>query len=293
MIGRWSIGDIRVANIVEYFGPTHQPETVFPEFDRAAFSQREDELPPGHWYPHMDRFVIGIQLWVVFAPPNVIVVDTGVGNGKPRSAARMNRLNTLVPAWLEAAGVTPDMVTHVVMTHLHADHVGWNTVLEGDRWVPTFPNARYLMPKRDFEYFRQLSEAGGAAKDPSFTDSVLPIVQAGLADFIDGQTEVADCLQVEDARGHTPGQVNYWLHSCGEVGVFSADIFHHPVQILHPGLNTAFCVLPDEAKATRLKFLNEASRTDALVMPCHFPPPHCGFIRRQGDVFAYEPAATR
>jgi len=289
MIGSWRIGDIKLANIVEYFGPTHQPEAVFPEFDRAAFSRREAELPPLHWYPEMDRFVIGIQLWVVFAPPHIIVIDTGVGNRKPRPAARMDHLNTLLPAWLEATGVKPDQVTHVVMTHLHSDHVGWNTILDNGRWVPTFPNARYLMPKRDFAYFKELNDSGKAG-EPSFSDSVMPIVEAGLADFIDGQAEIADCLQVADATGHTPGQLNYWLRSRGETGVFSADIFHHPVQILNPGLNTAFCVLPDEAKATRLKFLHEASRTGALVMPCHFPPPHCGFIRRQGDAFAYEPA---
>ncbi|RWD63460.1 MBL fold metallo-hydrolase [Mesorhizobium sp.] len=289
MIGRWRIGDIEVANIVEYYGPTHQPEIVFPEFDRAVFAQRENELPPQHWYPGMNRLVIGIQLWVVFAGPNVIVVDTGVGNHKPRPAARMNHLNTLVPLWLEAAGVKPEKVTHVVMTHLHGDHVGWNTVFQDGRWAPTFPNARYVMPKRDFDYFKELSESGWAG-DSSFADSVLPIVQAGLADFIDGQAEVADCLRVADAVGHTPGQLNFWLRSRGETGVFSADIFHHPAQILNPAWNTAFCVLPDEAKSTRLRFLDEVSSIGALVMPCHFPPPHCGFIRRHGDGFAYEPA---
>ncbi|MCV3205625.1 MBL fold metallo-hydrolase [Mesorhizobium sp. YC-39] len=290
MIGRWRIGDIEVANIVEYYGPTHQPEIVFPEFDRTVFARRENELPPQHWYPDMNRLVIGIQLWVVFAPPNIIVVDTGVGNHKPRSAARMNQLNTLVPLWLEAAGVKAEKVTHVVMTHLHGDHVGWNTFLQDGRWAPTFPNARYVMPRRDFDYFKDLSKSGRAG-DSSFADSVLPIVQASLADFIDGQTEVADCLRVTDAIGHTPGQLNYWLRSGGEAGVFSADIFHHPVQILNPAWNTAFCVLADEAKSTRLRFLDEASKASALVMPCHFPPPHCGFIRRQGDGFAYEPAS--
>ncbi|NYZ14527.1 MBL fold metallo-hydrolase [Azospirillum sp. RWY-5-1] len=289
MIRSWKIGDATVVSIVEYFGPTHQPETVFPEFDRAAFARRAGELPPGHWYPAMDRFVIAIQLWAVLAGPNVIVIDTGVGNGKPRPAARMNRLNTLTASWLEAAGVTRESVTHVVMTHLHADHVGWNTVFEDGRWVPTFPNARYVMPRRDFDHFKGLHDAGTAG-EPSFADSVLPVLDAGLVDFIGTEGEVAGCLRIADAAGHTPGQLNYWLHSGGETGVFSADILHHPVQILNPGWNTAFCVLPDEAKATRARFLNEVSDAGALVMPCHFPPPHCGFIRRQGDAFVYEPA---
>ena len=145
------------------------------------------------------------------------------------------------------------------------------------------------MPRRDFDYFRELSESGRAG-EPSFADSVVPIVEAGLADFIEGPGEVAGCLQAVEATGHTPGQMNYWLRSGGEAGVFCADIFHHPVQVLHPQLNTAFCVLPVEAKATRAAFLAEASAASALVMPCHFPPPHCGYIRRSGDRFIYEPA---
>lgn len=289
MIRSWQIGDIKVTSIVEYYGPTHQPEILYPEFDRSVFAGREKELPPQHWYPEMNRLVIAIQLWAVFAPPNLIVIDTGVGNGKTRSTSRMHLLNTLVPSWMEAAGVKRNRVTHVVMTHLHDDHVGWNTTFEDGRWVPTFPNARYLMPKRDFDYFRGLSDSGKAG-DSSFADSILPVVEAGLVVFIDRQTEIADCVKVADATGHTPGQLSYWLHSGGEAGVFSADIFHHPAQILNPGWNTAFCVLPEDAKATRLRFLNEVSETGAIVMPCHFPPPHCGFIRRQGDAFAYEPA---
>jgi glyoxylase-like metal-dependent hydrolase (beta-lactamase superfamily II) len=289
MIREQKIGDVRIVAITEYVGPTHQPEATFPEFDRAMFARREAELPPGFWYPHMDRFVIGIHIWAVFAGPNVILIDAGVGNGKPRPAARANMLNTLVPAWMEAAGITPERVTHVVMTHLHSDHIGWNTRLEQGRWVPTFPNARHLVPRRDFEFFRELSESGKAG-DPSFRDSLLPVVDAGLADFVEGPGEIADCLQAVEAFGHTPGQMNYWLRSRGEVGVFCADIFHHPVQILNPGLNTAFCILPAEAKATRARFLVEASAESALIMPCHFPSPHCGYIRRNGEQFSFEPA---
>jgi glyoxylase-like metal-dependent hydrolase (beta-lactamase superfamily II) len=289
MIRSWNIGDVKVTSIVEYFGPTHQPEATFPEFDRTKFTGQAPLLPAMHWYPDMDRFVIAIQIWVVFAGPNVIIIDTGVGNGKTRPAARMHLLNTLVPFWMQAAGVAREKVSHVVMTHLHSDHIGWNTTRDGDRWVPTFPNARYLVPKREFEFFKSLNDTGKAA-DTSFADSLLPIFEAGLADFVEDQKEIADCLQVADAIGHTPGQLNYWLRSKGETGVFSADVFHHPVQILNPGWNTAFCILPDDAKRTRLRLLNEAADSGALVMPCHFPPPHCGFVRRQGDAFVYEPA---
>jgi glyoxylase-like metal-dependent hydrolase (beta-lactamase superfamily II) len=289
MITEQRIGRYRIVGISEYYGPTHQPEAVFPEFDRAAFAKREAELPPGHWYPHMDRFVIGIQLWAVFAGTNLILIDAGVGNGKTRPAARMNRLNTLVPAWMEAAGIIPDRVTHVVMTHLHSDHIGWNTRAEGDGWVPTFPKARHILPRRDFDHFQTLSTSGKAG-DTSFSDSIEPVLQAGLVDFIDGAGRVADCLDAVETVGHTPGQMSYWLRDGDEVGVFCADILHHPVQILFPNLNTAFCVMPDAAKATRRSFLEQASAESALVMPCHFPPPHCGHVGRRGEDFTYEPA---
>jgi glyoxylase-like metal-dependent hydrolase (beta-lactamase superfamily II) len=248
------------------------------------------ELPEGHWYPEINRLVIAIRIWIVFAGSNVVLIDSGVGNGKPRPVARMNMLNTLVPHWMNAAGAGRDAVTHVVMTHLHTDHIGWNTVFEDGRWVPTFPNARYLVPKADFDYFKGLLDSGKAF-DQSLGDSLLPVVEAGLVDFVDRQNEVAEFFRISPAAGHTPGQLNYWVESKGETGVFSADVFHHPVQIYHPSWNTAFCVLPDEARRTRISLLNEAAKRNALLMPCHFAPPHCGYIRRQGEGYAFAPAA--
>lgn len=153
--------------------------------------------------------------------------------------------------------------------------------------MPAFPNARYLVPREDFGYFKSLHEKNPGA-DPSFGDSVLPLVEAGLVDFVEPGDAVAGGLEAVFAPGHTPGQMNYWL---GEQAVFSADIFHHPLQITDPHLNTAFCVLPDLARATRRAFLERAADTGALVMPCHFGPPHCGHVRRTASGFGFEPAA--
>jgi len=288
MIRSFNIGAVRVTSVVEYFGPTHVPEATYPEYD--ASRMQAAALPPLHWYPEINRLVIAIQIWLVFTGDRIIIVDTGVGNHKPRPPARMNMLNTLVPQWFAAAGVTRENVTDVVMTHLHSDHIGWNTVLEDGRWVPMFPNARYHVPQTDFAYFKALHESGKAG-EPSFADSLIPVLEAGLVDFIPDGGEIAGVLRTEKAFGHTPGQLNYWIDQPHATGVFSADIFHHPVQILNPGWNTAFCILPDEAKRTRATFLAKAAETGALIMPCHFPPPHCGFVRRQGDGFAYEPVS--
>jgi glyoxylase-like metal-dependent hydrolase (beta-lactamase superfamily II) len=289
MIHSFAIGDVRVVNVVEYFGPTHDPSATFPEYDAARFAQDLGKLPPGQFYPEVNRLVIAIQLWLAFAADRIILIDAGVGNQKPRPAARMNKLNTLVPHWLAAAGATRENVTDVVMTHLHCDHVGWNTVLENGRWEPMFPNARYHAPENDFRYFEDLHRKG-AALDTSFVDSVLPVLHAGLLNLIPDRGEVAGALTIEPAFGHTPGQLIYWLESKGECGVFSGDICHHPAQILNPGWNTAFCILPDEAKQTRAALLDRAASRGALMMPCHFPPPYCGAVRREGAGYRYEPA---
>jgi glyoxylase-like metal-dependent hydrolase (beta-lactamase superfamily II) len=289
MIYTRMIGDIRVTNLIEYIGPTHDPAATFPDFDPSVIDRNRDWLTNAHWYDNVQRMVIAIQIWIVHAGDKVILIDAGVGNQKPRGAARMNMLNSLVPQWLAAADASFDQVTHVVMTHLHGDHVGWNTVRDGARWVPAFPNARYLMPRVDFEYFQDLHRKNPEA-DPSFGDSIGPVVDAGLVDFVEAGDVVADCLRAVFAPGHTPGQMNYWLGSEQEPAVFSADIFHHPLQITDPHLNTGFCVMPDVARQTRRAFLERVADTGTLVMPCHFGPPHCGFVRRSGAGYAFVPS---
>ena len=175
------------------------------------------------------------------------------------------------------------------MTHLHYDHIGWNTVFEDGDWVPTFPNAQYLVPKDDFVFFKERVERT-AATDASLEDSLLPVFESGLVRFVDRQALVGGVLQVDRTRGHTPGHTCYWIESRGERGVFCGDVLHHPIQICEPGWNTNFCVFPDEARAVRHALLEKATVTGALVMPCHFPPPGAGYIRREGDGYRFEPA---
>jgi glyoxylase-like metal-dependent hydrolase (beta-lactamase superfamily II) len=289
MIHSWRIGDATVTSLVEYVGPTHAPETTFPAFDPGTFAKRETELPPGAWYPQISRFTIAIQIWILKRGSDLVIVDTGVGNHKARLPARMHMLNTLVPQWLAAAGAEPDSVTHVLMTHLHSDHIGWNTRREGPSWIPTFPKAQYLVPEADYAYFKELNDRDKAA-GTSFADSLAPIFNAGLAIFVTKSSELPGGLEPAEAFGHTPGQMNYWVRSKGETGVFSADVFHHPVQILNPTWNTAFCVLPDQAISTRARVLADAASSSALIMSCHFPAPHAGYVRKAGEAYRFEPA---
>ncbi len=278
------IGRAEVTNVIEYSGPTHDPAVVFPDLGAGDLARIAPGLAPHHYITAMNRFIVTIQLWVVRFGDNVVVIDTGVGNFKTRAAARMNMLNTLVLPWLEAAGAGPDKVTHVVNTHLHSDHVGWNTRLVDGQWLPTFPKARHFMPKADFDLFDAQYRGGNAlASAGSFADSVMPVVEAGLVDFVEPGQIIADCLEVEPLPGHTPGQYGLRLRSEGQEGMFCADVFHSPIQIALPDINTAFCMQPETARATRHAFLTRMAERNALVMPCHFGAPYCGYIARRSD----------
>ena len=295
MIHHHTIGDARVTGVIEYSGPTHDPAFLYPAVDKAerdaVLQANASWLAPNHYVPHMDRLIVTIRLWVVQAGGNTIVIDTGVGNRKPRAAERMDRLNTLVMPWLESIGAGPQQVTHVVMTHLHTDHVGWNTVEKDGRWAPTFPKARYLFPKDEFDYWKGLYDKGDKdVNQGSFADSVLPVLDAGLGDFMDGRAEVAGCLAPEPMPGHAPGMLSFRLRSRGEEGLFCADILHNAIQIVRPDWNDRYCLWPDKALESRASGLKRACERGALLMPMHLGAPYCGYVRRQGEGYAFEPA---
>ena len=296
MIHHHRVGDARITGVIEYSGPTHDPAFLYPAVDKAerdaVLQANASWLAPDHYVPHMDRLIVTIQLWVVHAGGNTIVIDTGVGNRKPRSAERMDRLNTLVMPWLESIGAGPQQVTHVVMTHMHTDHVGWNTIEKDGRWVPAFPKARYLFPKDEFDYWKDLYDRGDKdVNQGSFADSVLPIFEAGLGAFMDGKAEVAGCLAPEQVAGHAPGMLSFRLRSRGEEGLFCADILHNAIQIVRPDWNDRYCLWPDKALESRAAGLKRACERGALLMPMHLGAPYCGYVRRQGDGYAFEPAA--
>ena len=293
MIYSRHVGKAKIYNVLEYSGPTHAADFVFPALDVMEITPHLSWLAPHHYNVKLERFIVAMQLWVMHIDNKVIVIDLGVGNHKKRASERMNMLNTLTPLWLAAAGADPQSVTHVVVTHFHPDHVGWGTRMDNGKWVPTFPNARHLMPRVDFDLALAAYKNGDKGViSGSFEDSVLPLYEAGLIDFIDDGDLVAGCLEAEIMPGHTPGSIHFRLRSEGKEAIFAGDVMHSPLQIAMPHINTWIDAHAEQARASRALFLKRAAERNALIMPVHFGWPHCGYIR--GDPvsgYRFEPAA--
>ncbi|MGI4813870.1 MAG: MBL fold metallo-hydrolase [Janthinobacterium lividum] len=188
---------------------------------------------------------------------------------------------------MHAAGVSPEEVDVVLCTHLHVDHVGWNTRLQDGRWVPTFPNAKYLMSQGDHQHFSSLigQPKTSALTANTYNDSVLPVVEAGQAVFVTGDEEIDHGLRLTPAPGHTPGQVRLDLSSGGRLACFCGDVLHHPLQVPLWHWRTRVCFDPDQARDTRRTVLEHCAESGALLLPAHFAEPHGGYVEAHQDSF--------
>jgi glyoxylase-like metal-dependent hydrolase (beta-lactamase superfamily II) len=253
-------------------------------------------MQPWYWSPELSldavaaQFRIEVQSFVLEVDGLNVLIDSCCGNDKIRSVPWAHQLKTDWLGNLARAGFRPEDIHLVLCTHLHADHVGWNTRLHNGQWVPTFPNARYVFSRKDYEFFRvQTHEAHNRE---SFLDSVLPIVEAGQADIVESDhcvhREIEDGIWLQDAAGHSPGCVVVNAQRGGAQAMFLGDVLHHPIQLVRPDL--AFFADEDRAGAcaTRQRLLAEAADKGAIVYPAHFPDPPAGRVRRTAHRFAYE-----
>ena len=286
-----TLGDITVTRIREYYGPVDMtPETFFPDSPATAWEEHRAMLVPEFLDDDTRIVNSAIQTWLLRSEGKTILVDTGVGNHKERPYAPVwSRMNTGFLDNLARAGVRPEDVDIVINTHLHIDHVGWNTYLDGRTWVPTFPNATYLMPKDDFDFWNP--ENGhktvlGRGNQNVFEDSVLPVHQAGRTLLWEGSHRIDAGLRLESAPGHTPGSSVLTLASGTDRAVFVGDLLHNPVQILEPDGNSCFCEDPAQARATRHKILGRAADDNALVIPAHLGGHGAAHVVRDGSRFA-------
>jgi glyoxylase-like metal-dependent hydrolase (beta-lactamase superfamily II) len=264
------LAGIKLFQIVETCGPTHDVGWMFPDLPRVALDANAGWLFPRFWSALTDRHVFAMQLFVLQVGRRVIVIDTGVGNGKRRPASSQTMLNTPVLDWLAAVGAAPDEVTDVVHTHLHADHVGWNTRFDDGAWIPTFVNATHHLPRGDWEHYKARYDKGEQdVMFGSFADSVLPVMGTCKTGLIEGGSSIADVLRVLPAPGHSPGQVALELTAGGHTFIFSGDVLHSPMQVLMPEVNSRWCELPDVARRTRRQLLERAATDGVTLLPAH------------------------
>jgi glyoxylase-like metal-dependent hydrolase (beta-lactamase superfamily II) len=212
------------------------------------------------------------------------VVDTCVGNDKPRGAP-FGALSTNFLQDMEGIGWTRDSVDAVVCTHLHVDHVGWNTMLVDGKWIPTFPKARYLIGRREFEHWNAEKDA---ENQQILSDSVRPILDAGLAELVELDHRISPEIRLVPSTGHTPGHVSVMIESEGESAVITGDMSHHPCQLAHPDWSPMFDSDREASAATRARLFAEWADKPILVIGTHYAAPTAGHIRRDGAAFRLE-----
>ncbi|WP_327411609.1 MBL fold metallo-hydrolase [Streptomyces sp. NBC_01233] len=282
------LGDVEVIRVREWQGFFTSARDLVPD-SSGLWEDNGHWLAPDHWQPEQGQAVMALQSWVLRSAGQTVLIDTGVGNGRERPhTPHFHHWQADFLGALASVGVHPEDVDVVVNTHLHADHVGWNTHDVGGEWVPAFPRARYLIPAADDFHFGP-GNSRGKGRNPDdglvYEDSIAPVHQAGQAVLWDGAHRIDEHLTLEPAPGHTPGSSVLRLASRGERAVFVGDLVHSPVQIVQPSCNSCFCMDPVQAAASRRRVLQRAADERELVVPAHFAGPGALNIRATADAF--------
>jgi glyoxylase-like metal-dependent hydrolase (beta-lactamase superfamily II) len=285
------LGAVSITRVLEWEDIFAPGPTLIPDSDDAFWREHADLLAPDHFEP-ASGFMHGcLQTFVLRSEGRTILVDTGAGDGRERPYLPIfGHLRTGFLERLAEAGVQPEDVDLVINTHVHVDHVGWNTYLKDREWVPTFPNAQYLFSKVDFDFWNPLNgitKLGALINQNMYEDSIVPVAQAGLALPWEGDTYRVDAnLTLELAPGHTPGLSVLKLESEGDRAVFVGDLLHSPTQVLKPDWNSCFCEDQDMARRSRRRVLSECADNNVLLIPAHWSGSHAAEIERSGDEFA-------
>jgi glyoxylase-like metal-dependent hydrolase (beta-lactamase superfamily II) len=278
------LGGLRVCAVVERSGPT-RPTWLLPDATPAAVERHRGWLAP-HFLDEKGRFLQSIHAFVVEAPGLTMLVDTCVGNDKDRGGrAPFHMMQTRFVEDLAGAGFPPESIDLVLCTHLHVDHVGWNTRLAAGRWVPTFPRARYLFARREWEHWSAESEENTRRV---MADSVEPVLDAGLEQLVEMDHRLTDAIWLEPTPGHTPGHVSVRLRGRDAEAVITGDLMHCPVQVAEPGWGSHFDSDVEQARKTRRDFCERYADTGIAVLGTHFHHPTAGQIVRRGDGWRFE-----
>src|SRR5258706_3860967 len=277
---QWAVGKVKITKIVE-LETVGSTRFILP----LATNEESRKLPwlIPHFATEEGRLKMSIHSLVVETPSRRIVVDTGLGNDKEgRSVPTWNNRKGPFLETMTAAGFPPDSIDTVLCTHLHVDHVGWNTKLASGKWVPTFANARYVFGKTEYEHWRDHSDEPDRVA--AFKDSVKPIVEPGKADLVASDGSLSDENALVPTPGHSPGHMSIHIRSDGEEALLTGDVAHHPCQMAHPDWSSTACSDPVLSAATRRELFSRFADTATLVIGAHFS---AGHIRRDGDAFKF------
>ena len=300
----YQIGTATVTRIDEIPLPDRVPSVLYPDLDAGALEEYGRFLSGGSYDPKASTFTQSIHTWLVHFSGYTMLIDTGVGNGKTTPTAPwFDHLDLPYLDRLSAAGVHPGQVDLVLLTHLHLDHVGWNTRFENGRWIPTFPSAKYIFSHTEQRYYASLSghkpapdlppaALGKPVRQPGprvYDESVAPILESGLAQLIDvDSTEPLEGLSFLRTPGHSVDHASIRLRSSGQEALFLGDVAHHPLQVYRPDLRSVYCEFPETSRASRQWILSYAAEKKALCFSSHFAETSAGYISQRAAGFQWQ-----
>jgi glyoxylase-like metal-dependent hydrolase (beta-lactamase superfamily II) len=286
----FAVGDMTVHRVIESESPLFEPLTFFPTLTRELLEENLSWLKPDFIDPASGQLMLCIQSHIVRTPHHNILIDSCVGNHKERTA---------YPFWnqmtsdryeknLAATGLSVNDIDFVMCTHLHVDHVGWNTKLENGRWIPTFPKAKYVFADRELAFWTE-KERAEPGKHPCIVDSVLPIIAAGRQEVVTSQHELSDVIKLIPTPGHTIDHYSVHIGKTGADAVIGGDMIHSPLQARYPELGMRADYDRKQGGESRRALFSKLCDTSTLLCPAHFPSPSKGRLTRWGDGFRYNP----
>jgi glyoxylase-like metal-dependent hydrolase (beta-lactamase superfamily II) len=284
---QYDVEDMTIHRIVEQERAFTPMREFLSNLTPALLEENRSWLEPTGLEPGTGNIVFCFQSYVVKTPHHTVLVDSCIGNDKNHEQ-RPAWHRKSDPTWmnaLKAAGVGVEDIDVVMCTHLHGDHVGWNTRLDNGRWVPTFPNARYLFSKKEYAYWDEVHR-----KTPlsAMADSVLPIIDAKKAELVTSDHALDDHVRLLPTPGHTVDHFAVGIGRKGDAAVFTGDLIHSPLQARYPDLYTRADTDADLATKTRRAFLERYCDTKTLFCTMHFPSPSVGHLKRWGEGFRCE-----
>ena len=285
-IRHWRIGDVEIARIVEVDAWEDDITMLLPEAT-PAFVQQFQWLRP-HFATADGRMLISFQCFVLRSQGRNVMIDTCIGAERDREFPVFTNMQTSFLEDLAAAGFPHASITDVLCTHLHFDHVGWNTRKVDGKWVPTFPQARYLFGRTEFAHWKHLRDTNGYHHMEHLKDAIDPVVEAGLVEFIDADFRLTDEVSLIPTPGHTPGHVSVLIESRGERAVITGDLMHNPIQIAVPAVEARFDMDKAQGARTRVEFVERFNRSGTLVIGSHFADPSAGHIVPDGAAWKLE-----